>query len=742
MAPYSGVQRNWKEKSIKPGLQILVAISMESRHNPLSGFFPRLSTESERLMADNKHQEKLARNTSPPRKSSVRKWLSRIVSGAFVLLLLGALLLPWLASQMISGAATEEWISGQIPGSVQIGAASMGWQSPIMLNDISLSDDDGKELAQVKAVTSNQTFWDLFRRKTQPIELELEGLSVKVAVPDWKATGKPQQFDVNQLMDSLLKRPMPNFGREITVRVIKSRFDVTDRAGGLLNSWAPITGEYHGTAGTTSAHSVQLEAPVAQTSQNVSMNQQPVDSLSAAQTTVTANWSKNPMGGDRLDLEINCQNQPLTSLRELISPIAPDSDIPPVSGSITGSLQRVNQAAATLQVKTELDDLPRDGLDESPVDLDIQATYSNATDDLQVHQLYAQVDQVEVEVAGEVTELSARQNVDVQGTIRSPAETFVNLLPKELKESITFTDLQLSELSIKGPLRPDPQQPWNLKFEISTLASWQEANAYGLKSTNGKVRILLSGTDVSLEAVSLPINQGHIRTLPGFDLSTKPPTVVIENMLMLDNIDLTEELCRDWLQYVSPLLSQATATEGTLSLTPEAARFQLDKISESSMAGTLQIHKGRVRPGPLAQELIGPLTQAAALNGTRLANANNAVLMSVNDQSIPYVVQDGRVYHDDFNFNIGNLKLTTTGSVGFDRTIDLLVSMPFPENWTNRGPILQALQGESLDFHIVGTLDQPKLNARPLKETGQRIGIKAAEELLNRLIERRRQRRP
>ena len=684
-------------------------------------------------MPDEHSASNASTEAKTPRQSKFLTWVTRILTAALCLVVLAVMFVPWIAGRMISGAATEQWISGQIPGHVRIGDASVGWHSPIMLNDISLSDDDGKELAQVKAVTSNQTFWDLFRKKTQPIELEFEGLSAKVAIPNWKPTAHPGKADIKKAFQSLLKQSMPNFGREVTVRVINSRFDLTDQSGTILNSWSPISGEYHSTSGTNKTHTIQLQAPVSQVSENAP------DTPSTAATTVSATWSTNPIGGDLLDLEIGCQRQPLLVLQELVTPISPEAEIPPVTGKITGQLQRLGQQSATLQVSTQLAD---NISDSSPVDLDIQATYSGPTDDIQIHQLYAQVDETEVQVAGEVTQLSGPQNLNMQGRIQSPAETFVNLLPPELKENVSFTDLQLGEISIKGPLRPNPNQPWNLKFEISTVAAWKEATAYGLKSMDGQVRITLTGTDVKLEPVSLPVSQGHIRALPSFDLSTKSPTVVIEKKLMLDNVALTEEVCRDWMQFVSPLLSQATATEGTFSLIPEAARFELNSIEKSEMSGTLQIHQGRVRPGPMADDLLASISQIAVLNGTRLANADNAVLLSVDDQSIPYQVHDGRVYHADFNFMVGNLKLTSQGSVGFDKSLDVLVSMPFPEKWTNRGPILNALQGESLDFHLVGTLDQPKLNARPLRESGERIGIKAAEGLLNRLLERRKQRRP
>ena len=663
------------------------------------------------------------------------RWVRRFFSFGIFLILLGLLIAPWVASQLISGSVTEEWLSSQIPGNLKIGDASIGWQSPIMLNDVSLSDDSGKEIAQVKAVTSNQSFWDLFRRPQGPIELEFEGLTAAITVPEWKTTQQPATFDIRKYLDMALRQKMPDLGREMTIRMIDSRFDLVNPQGDLLNSWAPIVGSYRTTSGKMNEHHVDVEAPVATQSQNPVAGSQQL-------TKLTASWSTNPLGGDRLDISIDCREQPLGCLNPLLEPISSSlGNIPPITGNAVGHLERVNSGQAQLHLETEFVDFVSPE-QRPPLGFDVTADYSESRDELRIDRLYAQVESTEVELQGEVTEFSGQQNLNLQGNFRSPSDVVKQMLPEDLRKGVEFTDLQLSELSMKGPLRPDPDQPFRIEFELSTIASWKEAVAYGLKSENGQVRITLNGNNVKLEPLQLPLSQGHIRSLPGFDLSTDPMTVTLEKRPLLDQVTLTEEVCREWLRYVSPLLSDATATEGRLSLIPEAGAFQFGKLNEANLSGTLQIQQGRVRPGPLAQELIAPVSQIAVLNRTRLANANEAVLMTINDQDIPWQIVEGRVYHADFNFHIGPVSLVSNGSVGFDQTLDLMVSMAFPENWTNRGPVLQMLRDESLDFHIVGTLEEPKLNAQALGDFGKRMGIRAAEGLLQRLLERRRDRLP
>jgi len=115
--------------------------------------------------------------------------------------------------------------------------------------------------------------------------------------------------------------------------------------------------------------------------------------------------------------------------------------------------------------------------------------------------------------------------------------------------------------------------------------------------------------------------------------------------------------------------------------------------------------------------------------------------MRLQEQSVQYQVVNGRVYHAGFQFNIGNLAFASNGSVGFDDTLDIVVSMAFPDNLVNRGPILGALKNETLDFRITGTINKPVIDRSSLKNIGKRIGINAAGGLLEQFLDRRKKKR-
>ncbi len=47
---------------------------------------------------------------------------------------------------------------------------------------------------------------------------------------------------------------------------------------------------------------------------------------------------------------------------------------------------------------------------------------------------------------------------------------------------------------------------------------------------------------------------------------------------------------------------------------------------------------------------------------------------------------------------MGDLVVSSAGSVGLDETLDLQVSVPIPDKWTQGKPLLAGLKGEVIPF--------------------------------------------
>lgn len=660
---------------------------------------------------------------------------------------IGLMCLPWIASSVICQDTAEGWISDQIPGDIKIGNASIGWQSPVMLNDVSYTDKQGQELVNVKAVTSNQSLWDFFRKPRRAIELEFEGMNASFVVPRLKkrdTTG--ERIDINIVLQKILKQKIPKMNRDMTISVIQSRLELTDPEGNLLVRWSPVSGTFKSKTGSNPEQSLQVTAPVASLSQNFVSEPASEDKLTI-QAKLARPQNAKTKEHERFTFDIKSTQQPLTMLNPLLENYLADLlPLDPVTGQFSGMVERVSHSDLLVKLETQSVDYRENPTGTSaeadlPLKVNLDAKYSREQDLITVEQLYAQLDDSSVEVQGTVSDVSGKQVVDATGKFKSPAEGLSDLLPEELKEKVQFQDIQMSDLSMKGPLRPDPAKPFNFVFELSTTVSWTEATAYGLQSRDGKVRLTMMGNELKMTPLSLPINDGRVLKLPTLDLGTKPISVSFEKGLTLDRINLTEQICNEWLRFVSPLLSDATRPSGTFSLVTEAGKFQLKHIHEADLSGQINIHRAQVRPGPLADEILD-MVAAIRLIKDRGRNSNEFLFMEMNNQTIEYQVVDGRVYHKGFRFNVGEFTFDSYGSVGFDETLDLYVTMEFPRDIAERGPILQSITSQPLEFHVTGTMKDPTVKGEELKEMGKRIGIQAAEGLLQKILENRQQRGP
>ena len=103
-------------------------------------------------------------------------------------------------------------------------------------------------------------------------------------------------------------------------------------------------------------------------------------------------------------------------------------------------------------------------------------------------------------------------------------------------------------------------------------------------------------------------------------------------------------------------------------------------------------------------------------------------------QAVQFQVVDGRVHHDRIEYRSGDTIVATTGSVGFDESLDLMLEVPLQEKWLGRNGPLSSLKGQVLRLPVGGTLKQPRIDLQPLTELNHRIATGTAEGLLQRLL--------
>jgi hypothetical protein len=188
------------------------------------------------------------------------------------------------------------------------------------------------------------------------------------------------------------------------------------------------------------------------------------------------------------------------------------------------------------------------------------------------------------------------------------------------------------------------------------------------------------------------------------------------------------------LQYLAPVLAGATQSEGLFSLELAGARVPLGEPRLADSAGKLSVHSVRVVPGPLAMQWITLAQQIEAVakrrNPRRAASKSDVTLLAVRDQQVNFRVMDGRVHHQQMEFQIGEVTMRTQGSVGFDESISLTLYVPIQDAWIAQEPLLAGFKGQSLQVPITGTLTRPQMDQRAIAGVTQQLLQGAAQQAI------------
>ncbi|MEZ5941416.1 MAG: hypothetical protein R3C18_08505 [Planctomycetaceae bacterium] len=697
----------------------------------------------------------------PPRRGS---WLMRFAI-FFVLAIVAVVwFLPSMAGKLVSHSNVANWVGADIPAEIEFESASLSWQAPVMIHDVRIRGTSGKAEANIESITTQQTLWSLVTNRTQPLELYVEGFSGEIVVPNTRMA-KLEKVNSEKALQQLMQHGFRHLPRAITLHVSKSKFRLVDEQKEELTSFNEIAGEYAFTP-------KQETQPAVHTFQFAGKVRKPE---TGGEFQLAGEWQDAggqplmPIDGvvpdnemEKLVINLQGESIPLDGLNPLIRRELNDAA---VVGTISGSSQYyVGRSAngsfsfATTgdftqpmqsSESTDTKIVTREGT-SVPVDLSdgswkAEASYDANLDTLTLLTVQLNSNAIAIDGKGVITNVLTTADANLEGSLSCESDELLAIIPSELREELEIEGLRISKFVAQGPLRRPvsesatddtmPEKANSQDFKITTSVAWDRLAGYGLISEDGEVSFSSSKDWLLLAPVSFPVNGGQVRQIPEISISGESRRFRIQQGLILDQIELTEPVVRQWLKYPAPLLANATAIEGKFSLeTGELAEGEIGHMETADIPGYLIIHSAFIAPGPMLQQVQDLVDRISVMVGGR-AIPRDKVRITMTEQRVPFRVLEGRVYHKDFVLEIGAVRILTEGSVGLDETLDLKLSIPLNDEWLDKGPVLRSLQGEVITFNVRGTLSDPKFDLRPLGEFGRRIGIKAAGGLLERILQ-------
>jgi hypothetical protein len=266
-----------------------------------------------------------------------------------------------------------------------------------------------------------------------------------------------------------------------------------------------------------------------------------------------------------------------------------------------------------------------------------------------------------------------------------------------------FSPLSVQGLQLKSANNRVDIQVDDITAERSPLQLWSSAPDLGTVTVNKPHVQLVLPLEVEIDrkdrleptfnaivkdaalTVRLAAGDAPVIDVDAIDMSLRVEKTDDGRVLTLDPVVLFEKrqlspsLANKLVHLIDPTLTDVPQISGQVSLALDKLRMPLG-IPKDQLARRIEI-EGKLRLHKVSTEVRNPLRRAlvqlvADMNGKQASD----VVRLVQDTEIRFQVRDGRLHHEGLRIGLPDidpeLMLTSHGSVGLDKTLDLYVDLP------------------------------------------------------------------
>ncbi len=333
----------------------------------------------------------------------------------------------------------------------------------------------------------------------------------------------------------------------------------------------------------------------------------------------------------------------------------------------------------------------------------------------------------------------AQEQLQLKGpaTIRMPqvASQLTRLAGTEVRlEGVHETPVTL-EFSRRAEAEPT--------LFVRTSLGWEAGEIAGVVLGASSIPLVMSETTVNVEPATIPVGQGRIQGACQVVYRPGPLVMQVRPGVIAQNLRLTPELTERWLQYLAPVVAQATRIDGTFGVELSEAIVNLAEPRRSRVRGQLQINQVDLDSGPLTNQLLSSVQQIQAIARGRVlpeaatgedAAQQNRRLATLPTQSVDFDFSEGVITHQRMFMEIDRAQLVTSGRVNVDGQLDLIAQVPLQASWL--GSDLKALAGRPVTLPVSGTLSRPRLDPAAIRDLVGQVGAQALQSTAENYLEK------
>jgi len=269
------------------------------------------------------------------------------------------------------------------------------------------------------------------------------------------------------------------------------------------------------------------------------------------------------------------------------------------------------------------------------------------------------------------------------------------------KDSITF--------SSKYPADKPDLLFANLNADINSGFDKLQYTGINLGKTEPKIEI--EKGLLKIEPITTTINNGKLNYTAQADMKTEPVLLRTTEPAKIENLEINYEIAIKYLTYLNPIFADTLSVTGKANLQCEklivpvyAGKNKKIDTADIDIDGTLSAEQLRLQTSQK-----GLLSQLYSVIG----EAGPAQTITV--RPTKFTIKDGFVRYDDMQVDIGDYPVNFKGTIGFDRSLDMQVTLPYTrEGKTVR--IGEEIGAKRITIPLRGTIDRPEFNVEKFLE--------------------------
>lgn len=368
---------------------------------------------------------------------------------------------------------------------------------------------------------------------------------------------------------------------------------------------------------------------------------------------------------------------------------------------------------------------------EPKVELAAVGRYISGRDLLELASSRAAMTGFQVSGNGSIGELSGFGVIDLKGAIDYDLVKVEPFVKEFLGRNGALAGKDSRPFRVEGKLgrgAGDVAVIWGGLIGDASVG-WQSARAYGFDVGPADLKANLAKGTIAFQPVSTTLGTGRLSVHPALAIHSPDLELTFAKGRIVEKARLTPAACADALGFALPAIARSTEAEGLISIDLESSRIPLIDYTRMTAKGQLVMHSVTLVPGPIIREIL-------TVTGTQEPRFTLA-----KEQSVPVWIENGRVHHRDFTLTAQSFSIRTSGSVGFDGSLQLNCEVPIPaklldQAFKNTPRIREAMAKRMIAIAIGGTIDRPKLDARAFQANVQKLIGEATKDAASELLKK------